>query len=92
MVININKIFVQKLENVEIHVFELKFYSALLGKWKGMLQLSFPIIQIPDIVFFDNSHSEHQKYAFSQNQVLAFLTYIVIEGVDMLPKRPTPVD
>ena len=29
---------------------------------------------------------------FSQNQVLPFLTYIVIQGVDMLPKRSTHVD
>ena len=43
-------------------------------------------------MFLDNSHSEHRKCAFSQNQVLAFLTYTVIESVDMLPKRSTPVD
>ena len=41
---------------------------------------------------FDDSHSEHQKYAFSQNQVLVFLTYTFNEGVDMLPKRSTHID
>ena len=43
-------------------------------------------------MFWDNILSEHQKYAFSQNQVLAFLNYIVIEGIHMLPKRATRVD
>ena len=43
-------------------------------------------------MFWENTHSEYQKYAFSQNQVLTLLAYIVIVGVDMLPKRPTPVD
>ena len=43
-------------------------------------------------MFLDNARSRHQKYAFSQNQVLAFLTYIVIGGVDMLTKRSTSVD
>ena len=43
-------------------------------------------------MFLDNVHSRHQKYAFLQNQDLAFLTYIVIEGVDMLTKRSTLVD
>ena len=44
------------------------------------------------IYFLDIARSRHQKYVFSQNQVLAFLTYIVIEGVDMLTKRSTSVD
>ena len=43
-------------------------------------------------MFWDNILSEHQKYAFSQNQVLAFLTNTVIEGIHMLPKRSTRVD
>ena len=40
----------------------------------------------------DNADSEHQKYTFSQNRVLALLAYAVIRSVDMLPKRSTPVD
>ena len=36
--------FDQKLKNVEIHVLDLKLYSALLGKSKEVLQLPFPII------------------------------------------------
>ena len=43
-------------------------------------------------MFLDNADSRQQKYTFSQNQSLAFLVYIVTEGVDMLPKRSTPVD
>ena len=43
-------------------------------------------------MFLDNIHSGHQKYAFSQNQILVLLTYIVIEDVDMLSRRSTHVD
>ena len=43
-------------------------------------------------MFLEKAHSRNQKYAFSQNQDLAVFTYMVIGGVDMLPKRPTPVD
>ena len=71
---------------------DLKFYSTLLRKWIGVLHFPFPIIYGSDIVLLDNIHSEHQKYAFSQNQVLAFLTNTVIEGIHMLPKRSTDVD
>ena len=40
----------------------------------------------------DNIFSEHPNYAFSQNQDLAFLTYIAKDEVNMLTKRSTPVD
>ena len=43
-------------------------------------------------MFWNNILSEHQKYAFSQNQVLAFFTNTVIEGIHMLPKKSTRVD
>ena len=43
-------------------------------------------------MFLQITDSRQQKYAFSQNHVLAFLACIVLGGVNMLPKRSTPVD
>ena len=54
-IIQNDKIFGQKVKNVQTHVLDLKFYYALLGKWKGVLKLPLPIIYGPDIVFLDTT-------------------------------------
>ena len=70
----------------------MRFCSTLLGKWKGVLELSYSIIYGSETVFLNTSHPGYQKYSLSPNQDLAFVTYIAKEGFDMLTKRSTPAD
>ena len=54
--------------------------------------MSAPVICMPNITNFHLAHFIYFDYYFSQSGYKAFYSYIIAKGIDMLPKRSTPVD
>ena len=54
--------------------------------------MSVPVIYRPNITNFHLAHFIYFDYYFSQSGYKAFYSYTLAKGIDMLPKRSTPVD
>ena len=54
--------------------------------------MSAPIIYKPNITNSHLAHFIYFDYDFSKSGYKAFYSYTIANGIDMLPKRSTPVD
>ena len=54
--------------------------------------MSAPIIYKPNITNSQLAHFIYFDYYFSQRGYKGFYSYTFVKGIDMLPKRSTPVD